>query len=113
MIRAEDSNNLLEKLFDATKEAVLIPWTGKLAVTARDLTKLQILEQEVYDTGRYYNSVKVRMDAADLSFEVFSEDCPYSGYLEYGAVKLAPRACFRNAIPRIEAALKDIPMLGE
>jgi hypothetical protein len=101
------------ELFDMTKNEVLIPFVGKLATVARDFTKAEILKQNIWRTGHFYESVTAFMEADTLDFGVRTDNCPYAGYIEFGTVKMAARYPFTLASEEFVEMLKGQVSLRE
>ncbi|CAK0763453.1 hypothetical protein CCP3SC1AL1_320014 [Gammaproteobacteria bacterium] len=95
-----------DELFRQTMDSVLIPFVGKLATVARDFTKAEILEQNIWRTGHFYESVTAFMDAATLDFGVRTDNCPYAGYIEFGTSRMAARYPFTIAADKFVTALQ-------
>ena len=62
------------------------------------------VEKRSVDTGRFLNSIATehRGLRADVGTKV-----PYSVYLEYGTIDIAPRMHFRNSLARNKNKIKD------
>jgi len=98
----------MSDIFELTMEKVLIPFAGKLAVTARNAVLAEIDEQNIIRTGRFRSSIQESLDGATLDIAVNSKDCPYAMYIEVGTTTMQARFPFTKSILRVQEVLNKL-----